>query len=253
MQRAADALPSGPTVDLLRKFRTCGRCDTLARMGEQNDGGYVMCMDGLDKVVLAAFSYGISGFDGWGMGVASHFRIPVNEYDCTNPKVPDVCPGCQVQFHGECIRSADSERKPQFATLSEQLAAAGFANATDGSLLLKMDVEGAEWQIFAEETVENMRKFREIVVEYHDLDRVSGHPLYLRAVKKFEEAGFLVAHLHGNNWGGMSKFDEFSIPSVLEVTYVRGRGCQPVTQSRLPLDAPNNPGGAELPDAVLPQ
>jgi hypothetical protein len=69
----------------------------------------------------------------------------------------------------------------------------GNENAKDRSLMLKIDVESAEWKVFAEEPVENLKKFREIVVEYHWIHEVNKHPLYLKAVKKIEQAGFSVS------------------------------------------------------------
>jgi hypothetical protein len=216
----------------------------------------VTCTDGLDKGLVGAYSYGINGFDGWGMAVASRYRIPLNEYDCTNPQMPEVCEGCEVHFRYECILDAQGSPKPHYRTLSTQLRQSGNADAKDRSLLLKIDVEAAEWKIFAEEPVANLRKFREIVVEYHWINQMQNHELYLQAVKKIEAAGFAVAHLHGNNFGGdLQSFGEYKIPNVLEVTYIQkpAQGCASDIPYRTDLDMPNNPNSPELGDAVLPR
>jgi len=42
----------------------------FARYGEGNDGGYLACRN-LLKDVRAAYSYGISGYDGWGCAVST--------------------------------------------------------------------------------------------------------------------------------------------------------------------------------------
>jgi hypothetical protein len=213
-------------------------------------------MDGLDKGLVGAYSYGINGFDGWGMEVASRYHIPLNEYDCTNSKRPHVCKGCTVKFHNECILDANGDPQDKFKTLSQQLQESGNGKAKDRSLLLKIDVEAAEWDIFAEEPVENMRKFREIVVEYHWISKTENHDLYAKAVKKIEDAGFAVAHLHGNNFGGgLQEFGEYEIPNVLEVTYIQKptQGCAADLPYHLDLDEPNNANSPELDDAVLPE
>jgi len=287
IQSYANRLAPGVTRDFLKTLRLCAPCQKYERFGEANDGGYVMCADGLDKGLVGAYSYGINGFDGWGMAIASRFHIPLNEYDCTNAKKPVVCEGCDVHFHGECIlhnngnaeaeaeqlrgvgdaRAADNEGNADttsrvtaasFKTLSQMLKDSGNANAKDHSLMLKIDVESAEWKVFAEEPVENMRKFREIVVEYHWINQVQNHKLYLQAVKKIEQAGFAVAHMHGNNYGGpMQHYGEFSIPDVLEVTYIPKpkEGCAANIPYHNDLDMPNSPdpSWAEMPDAVLPE
>merc|ERR1719375_1883967 len=201
IQKYADSLEPGPTRDFLKTLHLCAPCKKYDRFGENNDGGYVMCSDGLEKGLVGAYSYGINGFDGWGMAVASRYHIPLNEYDCTNANMPAKCSGCTVNFHYECILNNKAAPKYQFKTLTQQFKESGNANAKDRSLLLKIDVEAAEWKVFAEEPVENMNKFREIVVEYHWINKQYNHGLYLQAVKKIEQAGFAVAHLHGNNYG----------------------------------------------------
>jgi len=255
LQSAADKLAPGATRDFLKTLRLCAPCQHYERIGEYNDGGYVMCTDGLDKGLVGAYSYGISGYDGWGMGIAKKYGVPLEEYDCTNLQEPSVCWGCTVHFHGECILPAHGSPKPLYKKLAQQLQESGNGQAKDRSLLLKIDVESAEWDVFGEEPVENMRKFREIVVEYHWLNQVHDHDRYLAAVKKIEQAGFAVTHLHGNNFGGgLQQFGEYKIPNVLEVTYIQkpAQGCAANIPYRLSLDTPNNANNPELGDAVLP-
>jgi len=256
LQAAAGAQPAGPTREFLKTLRLCAPCNHFERLGEAFDGGYVTCTDGLDKGLVGAYSYGINGFDGWGMAVASRYHIPLHEYDCTNPKAPRVCQGCEAHFHYECISNARAVPEVNFKTFSQQLVDSGNFKTKDRSLLLKIDVEAAEWQIFAEEPITNLKKFREIVVEYHWLNKVHLHDLYLRAVKNIENAGFAVAHLHGNNFGGdLQHFGKYRIPNVLEVTYIQkpANGCAAGIPYHISgLDMPNNARGPELGDAVLP-
>jgi hypothetical protein len=255
LQSAANSLEPGATREFLKTLRLCAPCQHYERIGETFDGGYVMCMDGLDTGLVAAYSYGINGFDGWGMGVASKYKLPLHEYDCTNLQQPSKCMGCDVHFHGECILNAHGSPRPQYKTLAQQFQESGNGHAAERSLLLKIDVEAAEWDVFAEEPVENMKKFREIVVEYHWLDQTHMHNRYLQAVKKIEQAGFAVTHLHGNNFGGgLVQFGEYKIPNVLEVTYIQkpAAGCAANIPYRLGIDTPNNAGVPELGDAVLP-
>jgi len=256
LQSVADKLEKGVSHDFLRTLRLCAPCHAFERLGEPHDGGYVMCMDGLDQGIVGAYSYGINGFDGWGMAVASRFHIPLQEYDCTNFNEPAVCAGCQVHFHGECVLENHGAAQYNYKTLTQQLKESGSANVADRSLLLKIDVEAAEWQVFAQEPVANLKKFREIVVEYHWLNKQDQHPLYLSAVRKIEQAGFSVAHLHGNNYGGgLQYFGQYSIPNVLEVTYIQtpAAGCANNIPYHVPQDTPNNAGGAEISDATLPR
>jgi len=255
IQSYAKKLEPGATYDFLRALRLCAPCNKFTRVGEDNDGGYVMCQDGLDKGLTGAYSYGINGFDGWGMSVASKYHIPLNEYDCTNANEPAVCSGCTVHFHGECILNNDATPKTSFKTLTQQMYEAGDAKAKDRSLLLKIDVEAAEWKVLKEEPVENLRKFRQIVAEFHWINQDHNHGLYAAAVQKIEQAGFAVSHLHGNNHGGgLQHFGEYSIPNVFEVTYIQkpSSGCAADIPYHVPEDQPNNAAAAEIADAKLP-
>merc|ERR1719158_2338252 len=128
-----------------------------------------------------------------------------------------------------------------FKTLTQMLKESGNADAKERSLLLKIDVESAEWKVFAEEPLENLKKFREIVVEYHWIHEVDNHKLYLQAVKKIEQAGFAVTHMHGNNYGGpMQEYGRYSIPDVIEVSYIQTpkKGCAANIPYHLDLDMP---------------
>lgn len=253
IQQAAESLPAGATRDFLRTLRLCAKCNNYERFGEYGDGGYVMCTDGLESGLIGAMSYGISGYDGWGMDIAKRFHVPLHEYDCTNFQEPQPCTGCEVHFHPECIRSETQPAAAGYKTFSQSFSDAGFAGQPGASILLKIDVEAAEWEVFKSEPVSSLQMFREIVVEYHWLGDQSKHPLYLQAVKKIEESGFRVTHLHGNNFGGgLVAFGEYSIPNVLEVTYVRSTGCATGIPYKVKDDVPNNIMSAEIPDAHLP-
>jgi hypothetical protein len=221
------------------------------------------------------------------MAIASRFHIPLNEYDCTSLKQPVACKGCERHFHPQCIlhndgnateaanelrgvsdqRASDNEGNADdaskmtgasFKTFSQIFKESGNANAKERSLMLKIDVESAEWKVFAEEPVENLKKFREIVVEYHWIADQGNHPLYAKAVKNIEKAGFSVAHMHGNNWGRsreqLETFGEFSIPDVIEVTYIQtpANGCAANIHYHHKLDMPNTNLRPEMGDAVLP-
>jgi len=254
LQSVADKLEPGATRDFLKTLRLCAPCQKYERIGEPHDGGYVMCTDGLDQGLVGAYSYGINGFDGWGMKVASRYNLPLEEYDCTNFQRPAVCAGCKVNFHGECILEQNGSPKRNYKTLGQQLKESNNGKAADRSLLLKIDVEAAEWQVFAQEPVENLRKFREIVVEYHWISETHNHALYAKAVKQIEAAGFAVTHLHGNNFGGgLQYFGEYKIPNVLEVTYIPAPAqCASNIPYHVPQDMTNNAGSGEIPDAKLP-
>jgi len=243
------------TRSLFRSLRVCAQCEDFQRFGEPNDGGYMTCMDAMPPgAVRAAYSLGVEHHDQWSDDVARKLKVPVNQFDCT-VSVGPPCADCT--FFPKCIRSEDGKNDGfpgRSVTMGKALDMSGQAEAPDRSLLLKMDIEGSEWPILVAENKDLLRKFRQIIIEFHGLDQEARHPTYVQALSTLREAGFHVAHIHGNNYAGMYNIAGYRLPNVLEVTYVSGSDqiehCVSGTLE-LPLDAPNNPSAPELPPAKL--
>jgi len=215
-----------------------------------------MCMDGLTKgAIKAAYSLGVEHHDQWSQDVVNKLKILVNQFDCTVDR--SDCKGCR--FYKKCIGSADGKHplpghESEMWSLGQLLESTSQANAENGSLLMKMDIESSEWPIYFSESPVTLQKFGELIVEFHNIQDTARHAEYLQGVNNILGAGFKVAHLHGNNYAGMFSTNGVSIPNVLEVTFIRGSarpgGCAN-DQIYHDLDAPNNPGAPELPLAHL--
>lgn len=212
----------------------------LERFGEPHDGGYLMCGNLLGDVA-AGYSYGISGYDGWGCEVSTRLSVAVHQYDCFDP-TRTVCPGGRMVFHDECIADrtfSDEEGRP-FDTLERQLA----RNAHGASrVVVKIDVEGAEWDTFLAAPDDVLARIDQLAVEFHGMDQRR----YLRAITRLKQF-FHVAHLHFNNY--VCRDDIAPFPAdAYEVLFVNKRIGIIDPKGRVtlphPLDAPNNPG---LPD-----
>jgi len=231
----ASDMPEGVAKSLFDSFRICGQCNSFQRFGGSHDGGYLMCMDGIDKKsVMAAYSLGVCNKDQWSEDVSKYFGTKVNMFDCTVSDMPkfEKCPSCE--FFKKCIVSADGKNpvphhESEGWSLEQAISETGQAKAKDGSLLLKMDIEGSEWAIWAAEPPEQLKKFGQIIVEFHNLGVEGRYPEYLQAVQHIFAGGFKIAHLHGNNNCGLIHRGSNSIPNVVEVTFVRSEarpnGC----------------------------
>lgn len=228
-------------VELLKQLQPIklSNCE-LRRFGEANDGGYLLCGNLLGGV-KAGYSYGISGYDGWGCEISRHLRVKVHEYDCFDLNVP-ACRGGATVFHGECVGAAASTDKDgrTFDSPEHQLAKNG-----DGSnhVVMKMDVEGAEWDTFLASPDSLFDRIDQLAVELHG----SGEERFVRAVEKLKRF-FYVANLHFNNYSCDEKYAPF--PSwAYEVLFVNKRlatvdpSGAPATPSVL--NAPNKPDVAD--------
>jgi len=258
--RAAKTMPTSATKGLFESFKICGKCQTFERFGEAHDGGYLMCMDGLAKgSETAAYSLGVEKHDQWSEDVASKLGLTVNQFDCTvEVSATRQCKSCK--FFKKCVVAADGKHpvpghESEGWSLSQTLKETGQSNAAEGSLLMKMDIESSEWPIYASEPPDALKKFGQLIVEFHNLSDEGRHAEYLQAMTHIKDAGFQVAHLHGNNFEGMYNNDGLTIPNVLEVTFVHGNarpnGCNGYQEYDDALDAPNRAGHGELPMAHM--
>lgn len=215
----------------------------LRRFGEPYDGGYPLCANLLSRV-QAGYSYGISGYDGWGCEVSRRLHIPVHQYDCFDLRQPS-CPDGQTVFHGECIGTAkaDQDGRP-FETLSNQFAHNGDASRP---IVMKIDVEGAEWDAFLLAPESTLSQIDQLDVEFHGVDEAK----YVEAMRRLKQF-FYVAHLHFNNFSCDASLAPF--PSwAFEVLLVNKRiatsdGLPP--RATTDIDAPNN---ALAPDCQAPR
>jgi len=245
----------GITRDLLNSFRICGSCKDFRRFGEHLDGGYLICMDHLAKGdIQAAYSMGIDDHDLWSKDIYTSYDVPVFQYDCTVDKAAQDCDSCS--FYKSCLKGEDGDgvEDPMNLTLQQVLTKTSKADTPDRSLLMKMDIEGGEWQALGTASDETLRKFRQLVVEFHWLADESQHVQFVSTLRRLKEAGFRIVHLHGNNAAPMYEHGDFRIPDVLEVTLdSQGPEIPCITDEvRSQLDHPNLATKTELPLAHLP-
>lgn len=259
VQSAAKEATNPVTKDFLRTLRLCASCDDYDRVGEMFDGGYIICADGLKSSgLVGAYSYGINGYDGWGMDIAERYDVPLFEYDCFDKRRPDPCSGCNVTFVPQCLEGNNrSIERENFHTFSEHVARNGHSHAANSSIMLKIDIEGAEWDVFAEETETSLQQVRQITAELHHIQDEHRHGLFLKAMQSLLDAGFSVTHLHGNNHGPMLQYGPYSVPAVLEISLIRrsqdaSKQCPDDIPYSIPEDQRCDIWRPELPDAKLP-
>jgi hypothetical protein len=212
---------------------------TIERFGEPNDGGYLMCANLLGSV-QAGYSYGIAGYDQWGCDVSRKLDVPVHEYDCFDLREPS-CPGGALHFHAECVGIESKVTDGRlFDTLTSQIA----RNGDDGKpLVMKVDVEGAEWNAFLLTPDSVFEQIDQLVVEFHGV----GEDRFLAAVGSLRRF-FHVAHVHFNNYSCDPSLAPFPA-AVYEVLFVNKRvGVVDGSQGEWgphALDAPNKRDGPD--------
>ena len=213
---------------------------TLARIGGDSDNGFLMCKNLLEGL-QSAYSYGIVGDDDWGCDISTRYGVPVHQYDCRDPPRPS-CPNGTFDFHVECV--SDRPKLVDsfwYDTLDVQIASNG---DRDKRVVVKMDVEGAEWDVLMGTPDEVLARIDQLPMEFHGVNERR----FLQTVRKLKRT-FYVANLYFNNHACAT--DTTPLPAwVYQVLFVNKRlGVLDTSDPRTPLPSPQNkPGDPSLPD-----
>jgi hypothetical protein len=211
------------------------------RLGRPNDGGYVMLED--FEGIAAAFSFGVADDASWDLDIACR-NILTYQLDHTIASAPATHPN--LKFIRRKIVSEPSEDGETIAGLLSK-----YGSDAGALHLMKMDIEGDEWSIFARAEPEHLRRFAQIVCEFHNFSQAADRSWYSRAQRVMEKLSndFEVVHVHGNNCTPLITVANVSFPETLEVTFAN-RACYQFNDCDdlfpTPLDQPNSPQGADL-------
>jgi hypothetical protein len=183
------------------------------RVGNNGDGGYVL----LDNLIPGQpiYSYGIGTKASFDRQLAE-LGHPIYMFDHTVRSQPGEHPNYHFHREGVGHRTEPDKRLYRLADHLERLG-----HSRD--VFLKIDVEGAEWEVFAQAAPETLAAFSHIAIELHELDRINEpafHALVLRALTNIRSQ-FSVVHVHANNFAPLSAIGCFPIANTLEVTFVR--------------------------------
>lgn len=209
----------------------------LIRVGGDSDGGYVMVND---FNVTGAISVGVGPDVSWDQDVASR-GIPVHMFDPTIRRTPGPVPG--GTFHRVGIGPVDDRADHKYRPLAELVSLAGFT--PHDQLLLKIDVEGAEWLALPDT---NLSQFPQILLELHDLESLDTKSGIIGVLQHLNKTHRPV-HIHANNYDSLVRFGRYWLPNALEISYVRhdfSNSWMPALDLEAQLDRPNDPRVTEI-------
>jgi hypothetical protein len=206
------------------------------RIGGPGDGGYVM-VDRL-RPAQAVMSFGVGPSVAFDQDLASRGHA-VLLFDHTIAALPAEHAGFTWYAEG-VAGAADPARR--LYTLADHMAKLPHGGEAP---ILKMDVEGAEWEVLTETSMGLLRRFEQIVLELHELPRLEERRFRSMAWKALAtmSSSFTLCHVHANNFGAIRMVCGFPIPETLEVTYIRSDLVAPapsMTFYPTPLDTGNS-------------
>jgi len=212
------------------------------------DGGYIAPVNILEKSV-ALFTYGVAHDIRYESEYATKYKKPAYLFDHTVDHPVNPEPNLTFKKEGLGFSLNCNDFLVHYAQTK-----------ISGDVLLKVDVEGAEYDYF---NAVNMKELAHIttgvILEIHDLNNPTIREKFISMMNKFKPY-FVVNHVHGNNWGGKfdyiekvheSKFSGYVVPNVIEITFVNKRYVDVMVpdNSKFPvpgLDLPNNANTDEL-------
>lgn len=197
----------------------------LIRVGNKNDGGYLISLNTLlNSKCLVSFGIGLDlGFE---IEFYNKTNKPIYSYDKNHFK---------YYLKNEFLLSLNNFRSFSFVEsfnilkryfkLSKYFKKVNFTkkNITyntidnilndlniDHSLLLKIDIEGSEYRTL-DCIIKNQNKIIGLIVEFHDID------LHMEKIKNFiNKLNLEITHIHANNFGIA---DVNGNPAVIEMTF----------------------------------
>jgi Methyltransferase FkbM domain len=184
------------------------------RVGGANDGGYVM-LDDLDGIRVC-YSLGVGPDVTWDMEMAERGAL-VLQYDHTVENAPAMHPNFQ---HFKMGITHDDSLAPDMKRLDTLLRENGHADRDD--MLLKIDIEGHEWDSLQVLDASIFAKFRQIVAEFHGMRLLEIESFRQRAHRVFStiRQTHEVIHVHGNNFAGIHIVKGIPIADCIELTFV---------------------------------
>ncbi len=184
----------------------------LIRVGALGDGGYLLPND-LENI-KACFSPGVSTVADFELELANRgIKCFLADYSVEASPVKHPL----IDFDKKFLGPKSTEK---FITLEEWIAQ---KSVFSGDLILQMDIEGSEYGVLLETDSELLKRFRIIVVEFHDLDSLydkMGYELLSHVFSKILK-DFDVVHIHPNNCRRSTKCYGFEIPPAMEFTFIR--------------------------------
>jgi hypothetical protein len=242
-------------------------CESLARLGSPNDGGYVV------PLVAVVASNALLSF-----GLAHDWRFE-RDFKKHNPGAiihcydPTVSLLTAFQFSvGQLlrfllrfrtrylVRAATwidyivffranvvhfkqriwRDRQENNTTVDD-----AFGRLPSGcQVFAKLDIEGSEYRIL-DDLLRYSRNITSLAIEFHDVDIVTG--LFNSLVEKIKR-DFYIVHIHANNMGGMAPFH---FPIAPEITFLNKRFFNSVpspSQLEYPVPGLDNPNRPDFPD-----
>jgi hypothetical protein len=175
------------------------------RLGKDYDGGYIIA-DIPNAKYSMLLAGGIESDISFEEDFVKKFNVGCVAFDGTINGLPK--PNNSIEF---VKKNIGSENTNDFTNLHDIIAA-------NDNIFVKMDIEGGEIPWLHSLNNDQLNKFDQIVMEFHN-------PFTDREVDVFNKINknHTLIHFHGNNCCGSRNHKGVSIPNIFECTYIHNK------------------------------
>ena len=182
----------------------------LLRLGDRNDGGYLIPNDfsGINK----NYSAGVGELTKFEKDLEERFSIKSNMVDF-NHIDPKIFPKNSIFL----------KKKLGLISSANEIHINDWLINEDNEIIFKMDIEGDEYSILNSISEKNLNKIRILVIELHDLRHLRNYFFFKTFEKIISRLNniFYICHLHANNSSKIKNIGGFKVPDMLEMTLIR--------------------------------
>lgn len=178
------------------------------RLGPPEDGGYVIPESVLQKC-SALMTYGVGNETRYEEEFFKLYKKPTYLFDHTTGHSEWERDGLKFKPQGLGYQENCKEWYENYQELG-----------IEGDVFLKIDIEGYEYEYFNLTDVSKMKDHViGMILEIHWIDNGENRKNAVKILEKLKE-NFLLCHIHGNSWGDLWDFEGYSIPKVLELSFI---------------------------------
>jgi hypothetical protein len=220
--------PSGSSrFDLFSPFLKCPNGQPPTRFGQTGDGGKLICADMLEAPDCAVYSLGSRNDYSFENDVLSRTNCTVVTFDCT---VIGHSTHARHTFVKRCIGSPErmEENPSDWITLSAAMLHMGHRRLD----LLKIDIEGGEYDVIGAWRRDETDLPRQFAMELHYKDVYYGTPAFKNASDhsnliwplhemRLSDLALFVFHIVNAGYGIVSREDNEIAQHCTELTFVR--------------------------------
>lgn len=232
---------------------------TKVRIGNRYDGGYILLEELCEKAPML-YSFGIGDDCVFEWDFVSRFPASAKLFDPYIQKLPLT--DAKFTFINKGIGTVEREARIQLYDVEQDS-------------ILKMDIENGEWSAFDEMDEEELKKFSQMVIEFHIVhvevknwqglspyfrkfyERIYGEMneesfgVYYEIIRKIKKY-FYCFHIHANNSLPLSHVGGFDFPPLLEMSFVRkdfGKNIY-LSKEPFPIEELDSPNKTDRPDVT---